>query len=200
MPMRRSKKIDDCPSLPTNGYELETDAASWESDEVRKHNNCYAYAVNSRVPHRRQRMQPGNQCGNITRIGSKDYNCETMRKRLLRDFAPSNPSCGRRLVETQPDEPCPRGSYKIAMLVDPGKDYHFYRQGRDGKWTHKRGNLNVFATDASDKPIVNPERACANHDWGKYNYTDFCGFYCVQRNADADRDTSDPMVEDVTIL
>lgn len=191
----------DCPRIPQNGEELDTDASRWEQRDSLKYNNCYAYAVNSHVPKRKKRMQPGNQCGGIKTINKKEYTCRRMEERLLQDFRPHNHQCKRKLTKSNASDACPKGMYKIAMLVDPHKDYHFYRQGNDGLWTHKRGDLKVFTTDAKGQPIVNPE--CASHDWGKYNYTDFCGYYCVDKLDPSHKEDSqlhtliDQMLEDV---
>jgi hypothetical protein len=82
------------------------------------------------------------------------------------------------------EERCPRGSSKIAMVVHPGEDYHFYRQDSDGWWSHKDGANKVKRFDADGEPIWNPQTAARDYrSRGSFlNYKDFCGFYCVPRN------------------
>ena len=77
---------------------------------------------------------------------------------------------------------CPVGTSKIAMVVDPGDDYHFMRQDKSGWWSHKDGSNKAKLYDADGLPIVNPMTASRDHRPRSYlNYEDFCGFYCVPR-------------------
>ena len=78
---------------------------------------------------------------------------------------------------------CPRGTSKIALVVHPGEDYHFYRQDSDGWWSHKDGANKVKRYDAEGEPIWNPKTAARNYrPSGSFlNYKDFCGFYCAPR-------------------
>jgi hypothetical protein len=73
---------------------------------------------------------------------------------------------------------------KIALVVDKGEDYHFYRQDKDGMWSHKDGSNKVKRYDALKQPIANPELASRDYRWqgSDLNYEDFCGFYCVPRD------------------
>ena len=83
---------------------------------------------------------------------------------------------------------CPRGYSKIALVIDPDNDYHFYRQDSNGLWSHKPGGQPVTNLDASGKLIFNPE--LADRDYRKpglskkdqLNYSIFCSFLCVPRN------------------
>lgn len=78
---------------------------------------------------------------------------------------------------------CPRGSSKIALVVHPGEDYHFYRQDPDGWWSHKDGANPVKRFDAEGKPIWNPRTAARDYrPKGSFlNYKDFCGYWCAPR-------------------
>ena len=77
---------------------------------------------------------------------------------------------------------CPARTSKIALVVHPGEDYHFYRQDADGWWSHKDGSNKVKRYDAEGRPIWNPETAARDYRPGALlNYKDFCGFYCVPR-------------------
>jgi hypothetical protein len=81
------------------------------------------------------------------------------------------------------DETCPHGTSKIALVVHPGEDYHFYRQDADGLWSHKDGSNKVKRYDAEGNIITNPETAARNYrpNGSFLHYKDFCGFYCVPR-------------------
>jgi hypothetical protein len=79
---------------------------------------------------------------------------------------------------------CPSGTSKIALIVDPKRDYHFLRQDPDGYWSHKPGAMNVTREDASGRPILRPDRACFMYTKHKepLTYTKMCGYFCVPRN------------------
>jgi len=78
---------------------------------------------------------------------------------------------------------CPVGFSKIAMVAHPGEDYHFYRQDKDGFWSHKDGMNKVKRYDAKGRLITNPQTAARDYrPKGSFlNYKDFCNFYCVPR-------------------
>lgn len=78
---------------------------------------------------------------------------------------------------------CPKGSSKIALVVHPGEDYHFYRQDADGWWSHKDGANPAKRYDAEGKPIWNPRTAARDYrPRGSFlNYKDFCGYWCAPR-------------------
>ena len=78
---------------------------------------------------------------------------------------------------------CPRDTSKIALVVHPGEDYHFYRQDADGWWSHKDGANKVKRFDADGEPIWNPKTAARDYrPRGSFlNYKDFCSFYCAPR-------------------
>lgn len=66
-------------------------------------------------------------------------------------------------------------SHRVALVIWPGEDFHFYRQDRSGMWSHKPGSTQVTNEDNSETLIADPQSA----DRGPY--TVFCGFYCVRR-------------------
>ena len=78
---------------------------------------------------------------------------------------------------------CPADMSKIALVVHPGEDYHFYRQDPDGYWSHKDGSNKVKRFDAEGRPIWNPKTAARDYrPKGSFlNYTDFCNFWCAPR-------------------
>lgn len=60
------------------------------------------------------------------------------------------------------------GYYEVYLVIDQGKDYHWYRQDKGGNWSHKPGRTPVINVDASGRFISNPVRA--NHNYGFVNY------------------------------
>jgi hypothetical protein len=77
------------------------------------------------------------------------------------------------------EKACPKGMRKIATVVDPKEDYHFYRQDQSGKWSHKPGGQPVTDKDASGRPIFDPALAYRITKDANLNYREFCGYQCV---------------------
>jgi hypothetical protein len=73
----------------------------------------------------------------------------------------------------QADNHCPDEGHLVALVVGPGFDFHWYRKGRNGLWTHKPGGTPVTNVDNSGAFITDPRTA--NRD----GYTDFCTFMTV---------------------
>ena len=65
-----------------------------------------------------------------------------------------------------------------ALVIAPGKDYHWYRQNPNGSWSHKRGHTAVIKTDASGYIVSNPK--ICDRNYGSLNYSTFVGFYIVK--------------------
>lgn len=78
--------------------------------------------------------------------------------------------------EVDADEMVPEGFYKVALVLDPGQDYHWYRQVWDhkGQWAHKPGITAATLYDSSGELIFFPENA----DRG--NYTEFLGYFALK--------------------
>ena len=130
----------------------------WSEDGfVRDWNNCYNYANNRRTD---TYASPGEASG-------QEFNtltCLSIDSAVLRDG-----------LETCTDitQPIPPGKARIALCVNPGTDFHWYREDRNGMWSHKIGKGKALNRDNSGQPISDPEKA----DRG--GYTDFCGYYFV---------------------
>ena len=80
---------------------------------------------------------------------------------------------------------CPENYYKGVLVVHPGNTYHFYRQDKSGRFSHKQGTLPVENKDAKKKPIYVPHLSHMDYSNGKsdgINYTDFCGYMCIPSN------------------
>lgn len=59
----------------------------------------------------------------------------------------------------------------MALVIAPNQDYHWYRQDRDGRWTHKPGRTSATNVDNSGQIITNPETA------NRGAYTQFGGYF-----------------------
>lgn len=154
---------------PKSGYELEYSPLKWNLPFIRKVHNCYDYAFNNYDIWQSPKSQPGE----FSNYEIDDFTCPNVTKALEKDHSEIYP--------TELENECKKGYYKIALMVDPGKDFHFMRQDSNGYWSHKPGTLSVRNIDESGELITDP--ANANNDSGEFNYTDFCNYYCISRNS-----------------
>jgi hypothetical protein len=67
---------------------------------------------------------------------------------------------------------CPKEGHLVALVIAPQIDFHWYRKGRNGLWTHKPGGTPVHL-DNSGHTISDPRSA------NRGMYTDFCSFLVV---------------------
>lgn len=181
------KTRKQCQTSPTNGYEPPLDMNTWNTnDSLRESHNCFAYAINTIDTKLVKKCkddpecnvgfpQPGYAAGFNKFSEQKEKGCGDMVSRLWGD----NP----KVVASSFNETCPYKTSKIALIVDPKRDYHFLRQDSDGGWSHKPGAMEVTRLDASGRPIIRPDRALFIYKSHKepLMYTQFCGYFCVPR-------------------
>ena len=120
--------------------------------------------------------QPGGTRKTNKRLRRESYaRCKSLVK-LIKQDVPT-------MRKIKYNQRSPIGYSKIALVIDPMDDYHFYRQDPDGYWSHKPGSQPVTRLDADGVLIIDPKTA--NRDYtiqGKsLNYTLFCGFFSVPR-------------------
>jgi len=181
-----------CPISPRSGSEPPYNPGRYNNDEaIYKSHNCYAYSMNvidnklvvrckrnTRKNACRQNFhQPGALNGDrFTLNAGERRTCPVVEKLMISDVP--------EIQKTSFDQRCPQNKSKIALVVDKGEDYHFYRQDSDGLWSHKDGSNKVKRYDACKKNIINPKLASRNYrpQGSDLNYEDFCGFYCVPRH------------------
>lgn len=154
---------------------------------IQETHNCWSYAMNVVDPAQVNQCagkkgctpryhQPGGTQGLSKELHSAEgRSCPTVEKLMYADV-PTLKKIGFR-------SRCPAGTSKIALVVHPDEDYHFYREDPDGLWSHKDGSNKAKRVDADGLPIVNPQTAARDYrSHGSFlNYTDFCGFYCAPR-------------------
>jgi hypothetical protein len=121
-------------------------------------NNCYNYATNYRTD---TFAQPGLASGQMYPF---PISCAGVRPAAVRDDLIDNPHA---------DNHCPDEGHLVALVVGPGFDFHWYRKGRNGLWTHKPGGTPVTNVDNSGAFITDPRTA------DRDGYTDFCTFLTV---------------------
>lgn len=179
-----------CPRKhPLNGYEPIFDPGLWNiRSAIRLAHNCFSYAMNIIDPKQIAACGENTECdtpfhqpGSIS--GYPPFNdtdpktCPNMIARLMGD----NP---KRIFPSAFELRCPKGTSKIALIVDENQDYHFLRQDKGGFFSQKSGSLAVTNLDARGRFIF--DVLLANHNFNKnksyvLNYDTFCGYFCVDR-------------------
>ena len=131
----------------------------WWNDAGQKqyNNNCYNYATNYRSD---TFAQPGLAAGAMYTA----LTCAAVRPAAIRDALIDSPNANNR---------CPNEGHLVALVVAPGWDFHWYRKGRNGYWSHKPGGTAVTNVDNSNLSIPDPRTA------NRGPYTDFCTFMVV---------------------
>ena len=140
--------------------------------------NCYSYAFGKIIKGLRNKAQPGYSSG-FEHIRNDEYNCEYFYERLKKD-APAT------YIEKF-DNQCLPGFYKIFLALDPGNDYHWWRQDSNKYWSHKRGSSYVYDVDSQKQKIKNPY--LSNRNFEGRNYKKPCFFACVYNDLARSLDT-----------
>ena len=181
-PMRFHSKI---PSEEKQ-TQIHSDNSSFNDNPyVRESHNCYMYFLNKKndevvqlcktdYPKHKlcRRAQPGYVSG-YPILNKTDYKCPKIMKRTLAD----NPN----IYKTSENKKCIPSHYKGALVVAPNRDYHYYRENDDGKWSHKPGYKPSTFFDSNNNYIKNPRKAARDYG-GTLHYKDFCGYLCVPRD------------------
>ena len=134
---------------------------NWWNDGGLKqlNNNCYNYSTNYRTD---TFAQPGRAAGII--ITPPTSLCSIVKPAAELDDIIDAPTANNQ---------CPQTGHLVALVMASGFDFHWYRKGPNGLWTHKVGPAPVTNLDNSGNLISDPRTA----DRGPY--TDFCGFMVV---------------------
>lgn len=146
----------------------------WWNDSSRiKKANCYAYAMDV-IQNFEGKLQPGQLAGSVydSLTESSIYNAVVKDGPYLGD--------GRSIRRLTANDSVGANEYKVALVIAPNKDYHWYVLNDNGYWSHKRGHGKVTNVDASGKKITNPQ-TCDRDYGGGLNYSTFCNYYIVTR-------------------
>ena len=154
---------------PLSNAEYKYEPEKWNDDDnIKVSHNCYSYALGKIVKGLQSKAQPGYSSG-FKHIEDNEYNCESFRNRLKKD------SPGSYLEKF--DNACLPGFYKVFLALDPGNDYHWWRQDINLYWSHKPGSTEAINEDASGNLIKNPIKA--NRKYDSLNYYKPCFFACI---------------------
>ena len=166
--------------LPMSGDEPQFAKWLWSAKKkFIESNNCYAYAANQFRFHRNMKAQPGNNRKYVTNGEYQNtfINCKSLTDNVLKD-------AGKKAYSMQDENTaCKKGTYKIMLFVAPDpehNDFHFFRQDKDGTWSHKQGwGYGPSKLDASGKIIFNPRTSDLNYK--PYNYHEYCSSMCIPK-------------------
>lgn len=162
--------------LPVGGGEPVYNYSYWESHK--EYANCYIYAMDV-ITSTYGGADPGAYGGGqITQETLTKSNVASLIYTAIKNDGPYLGN-GRGIRTATKNEKPGSNEYKIAIVVDPGWDYHFYVQNSDGYWSHKPGIDSCTRKDASGNSITDP--GTADHDYGYANYEKFCGYYIITR-------------------
>jgi hypothetical protein len=159
-------------NLPLSGGELDYEPSKWNDTEVYKY-NCYAYALNTK------------QHGFMQAGGSEKHNynntTDYLSKSVLTEMVKlDSNNYNFTFNQTSKNIKCSENEYKIALVIAPNLDYHWYRQNSDGTWSHKPGKTNVTKFDRKNEIIYDPE--ICDRTTGEPKYSIFVGFFKVNIN------------------
>jgi hypothetical protein len=151
--------INTCQCAP------DPDIAWWnDGGPIQSGNNCYNYASNYRTntfaqPGRASGQQYTSLSGCSVAAGQRSAKDGAIADQLI-DLPAAN-------------NKCPGKGHLVALVVAPNWDYHWFRKGPNGRWSHKPGSTAAKLTDNSGNIITDPRTA----DRGPY--TQFCTFMQV---------------------
>jgi len=167
---------------------------TYKKSYIKESHNCYSYFLN-KIDKKNVRdcekiksigkhiscwrPQPGAAAGKPDMKNSKrrnQYTCKNIVKRTLAD--------NRKVYRTTKNNKCKKHYYKGALFIDPGIDYHYYREDKPGKWSHKQGQHTPSNVDAKGKAIKDVEKASKRYKSRAKNniYDKLCSYFCIPRN------------------
>jgi len=159
---RLSNRIDGATGCP-KGQAADAptyNPGKWNTPSVQPFNNCYNYA-NDQITN--TFAQPGLATGKpITALS-----CAGTQPSAVSDGLVASANFTAPLA--------PGKGWYVALVIWPGRDYHWYRQDSGGCWSHKPGQTAARNVDNAGRPISDP-RSC---DRGPY--TDFCTYMITTR-------------------
>jgi len=133
----------------------------WNVPTVQPHNNCYNYA-NDQITN--TFAQPGRAHGKPI----STLSCGGVQPSAVADGLAAVGGFGAPLGAGQ--------GWYVALVIWPGRDYHWYRQDNVGCWSHKPGQTAARNVDNAGAAISDP-RTC-----NRGPYSDFCSYMRTTRS------------------
>lgn len=158
--------------MPVGGGEPVYNPSYWnDSSRIRKA-NCYAYSMDV-ICTVDMKLQPGWLAGQqfTSLTGPAIISAAQADGPYLGN--------GRSIATTTANAVPAYNQYKVALVIAPGMDYHWYVQNSNGYWSHKPGWGEATNVDASGNSISDPQTC--DRDYGYLDYSSWCGYYMVTR-------------------
>ncbi|HBL83301.1 MAG: hypothetical protein A2Y17_10205 [Clostridiales bacterium GWF2_38_85] len=170
--------------LPMSGYEQSKNFTTFNSSTYQYYTNCYTYALNMWLnPLTNQRFRPngqnpGEMAGSPITL-SDLVNASTAKAAIteaVKDDCVYWGGSRNDFYETTETAMVPEGYYKVALVLYPGHDYHWYRHVSDlsGRWAHKMSIDPASEYDNGGSLIYFPQSA------NRGNYTEFLGYFAIK--------------------
>lgn len=150
-PTRRAVRVQ-CPAN-MGGLSPAYSPATWNIPTVQGANNCYNYA-NNKITN--SFAQPGKGSGAVFTALA----CGDVRDAAVRDGLVPTASVSNRIED----------GFYVALVIWPGEDFHWFRQDREGCWSHKPGKDPATNLDDAGMRITDPT-TCDRGD-----YSQFCTY------------------------
>ncbi|WP_044266055.1 hypothetical protein [Bacteroides timonensis] len=182
--------VHDADNYTINGHPV-FNPLFWNSSDNILKANCYAHAMNVTVAVNGAQLQPGEILSRKMPLCVQ--NLDTAAKIIVENSI-ADASSGlldkknNLRVCTLADTPN-NNEYMVALCLasyakDLFFDYHWYKLGILGEWSHKIGYLPAVKTDASEKPInaKNPPNQCNRtyvYEGNTVDYHYFVGYFMV---------------------
>ncbi|MNI43709.1 hypothetical protein D3C73_980490 [compost metagenome] len=162
--------------MPTGGGEYPYNPTYWNDPANVYRANCYGYMLNriandTSNPNAGYLFQPGYKTGN--------YYTSLTKSAIISAVVSDMSQLGRTIRSSTYSETPGSNEYKVALVIAPGVDYHWYRQDSDGGWSHKPGLTNITYKDASGNYISDPQTCDRNYSYA--NYSTWGGYYIVSK-------------------
>ena len=137
----------------------------WNSPSVKGSNNCYNYATNMRTD---TIAQPGYA------------NDAFPTKHDCNSYITAAEEDGLKFIGQMDNSECSGCTHKVALALSDF-DYHWYREDKDGGWSHKRGRTVATNIVNALQPlnlsrVTDPKTAATD-----LGYEEFCGYFCVDK-------------------
>lgn len=172
-------------SLPTSGSEIAYEPWKWNVLPIQENTNCYAYILNTQERpdgnfssvHVSESfvIWPGISLDNGWVFGSQ---CTPYDNTIIQYTTADAEEIGFTFENIGRYDICDPGCYKVALVIDTGCGYHWYRQNPDGTWSHKENSFYVTNLDSSGNVIYDPLTAdrldCLSGD-----FESFVGYFQV---------------------
>ena len=138
--------------MEPSGYEIPYNPQIW--NETEHEGNCYAYAFNM-TDLNNPTPSPINSY-NIDHTMIENYFSDSKVITTCVELDANRYGFYFKKLDNKTDPVAP-GHYKVALTLDDGADYHWYRQNPDGTWSHKAGGDCVSNGDYDGNFIIDPE-------------------------------------------